>query len=424
MRAHFTDSWVARLRYKADGAAQQLYWDDQTEGLGLRVSPAGSIAWVLQHKGARKTIGRYPGVTLDAARKAADDLVTGGSAIKRFMADPPLQHALAYYIIGRKKGGRLRDSTAADYVKTVKRYLAPYLDRKIGGIKPQEVRAWYSEICEKSVAKANYTFRVLRAVYAFYDALHPELGLGNPVSVLSTLGLWRTLEPKRRVVPRDKLHGWFAALDQAPPRLRTVCLLAMLLGLRIENASGLRIEWYDSGARVLRIPRENMKGDAFFDLPVGPALAALLDAAKPAAAAGWFFPALAPDDDGHYREFYGAVGTVAKRAGVKFSPHDLRRTFATVAHSLGYTDITIGRLLSHSLTAAPRDLRVTGGYIIDSCETLRIPVEAVEREVMRLAGRADLLACPVECSAVAMPQVAAPAAPVAPDYADGDVFIV
>ncbi len=57
----------------------------------------------------------------------------------------------------------------------------------------------------------------------------------------------------------------------------------------------------------------------------------------------------------------------------KLLPHDLRRTFATVAESLDISPYTIKALVNHSL---PSD-DVTGGYIQIDVERLRCPMQQI-----------------------------------------------
>ena len=57
------------------GPSIQRVWDLDTRGLGLQVTPAGVYSWVLSYRiHGRKdmaTLGRWPAMTVDQARKAA-----------------------------------------------------------------------------------------------------------------------------------------------------------------------------------------------------------------------------------------------------------------------------------------------------------------------------------------------------------------
>src|SRR2546423_1537908 len=76
-----------------------------------------------------------------------------------------------------------------------------------------------------------------------------------------------------------------------------------------------------------------------------------------------------------------ALNDVAK-SGVPFSPHDLRRTFASIVSRLGdhLSYYTTKRLLNH------RTSDVTQGYIQFDLEQLRGAMQAVEDFVLKNVG--------------------------------------
>ena len=66
-----------------------------------------------------------------------------------------------------------------------------------------------------------------------------------------------------------------------------------------------------------------------------------------------------------------AIDRVINESGVHFTPHDLRRTFITVAESLDIPAYALKRLLN--LTKTRMD--ITASYIISSTERLRQPMQ-------------------------------------------------
>ena len=63
---------------------------------------------------------------------------------------------------------------------------------------------------------------------------------------------------------------------------------------------------------------------------------------------------------------------VIDQSGVKFSVHDLRRTFITIAESLDISAYTLKRLINHKVSSD-----VTDGYIISDAERLRVPAQQI-----------------------------------------------
>ena len=85
-----------------------------------------------------------------------------------------------------------------------------------------------------------------------------------------------------------------------------------------------------------------------------------------------------------------ALEEVARRSGVPFCIHDLRRTFATVADSLDIPGYAVKALLNHKGGSD-----VTAGYVVASVERLREPMQKITDYVLRCAG--------VEVSAEVLP---------------------
>src|SRR5947209_6721888 len=69
--AHLTDITIRNLPPSAAG--QITYTDDSLPGFGIRVSPGGTRTFVLVHgaRRERRTIGRYPIISLSQARTEA-----------------------------------------------------------------------------------------------------------------------------------------------------------------------------------------------------------------------------------------------------------------------------------------------------------------------------------------------------------------
>ncbi|CAK0760428.1 hypothetical protein CCP4SC76_3290007 [Gammaproteobacteria bacterium] len=75
------------------------------------------------------------------------------------------------------------------------------------------------------------------------------------------------------------------------------------------------------------------------------------------------------------------IKRVIVATGIDFSPHDLRRTFATIAEATGSPTTMVKRLLNHTTNSD-----VTGGYIKTEMETLR---QAVARIAAYIEAKAQ-----------------------------------
>jgi integrase len=92
----------------------------------------------------------------------------------------------------------------------------------------------------------------------------------------------------------------------------------------------------------------------------------------------YVFPAASGDS--HMRTSHTAISKVIAASGVSFTPHDLRRTFATVADSLDIPGYAVKALLNHKTSD------VTAGYIVTDVERLRSPMQRIEDYMLTTAG--------------------------------------
>lgn len=70
---------------------------------------------------------------------------------------------------------------------------------------------------------------------------------------------------------------------------------------------------------------------------------------------------------------------VIEKTGIKFTVHDLRRTFITIAESLDIPAYALKRLLNHKTSGD-----VTAGYIIIDVERLRRPMQMITDYILKV----------------------------------------
>ena len=75
---------------------------------------------------------------------------------------------------------------------------------------------------------------------------------------------------------------------------------------------------------------------------------------------------------GHSESFTFALSVIGHSTGIKVSPHDLRRTYASVAATCSIPPIALKLLIAHSVGSD-----VTSGYQVFSTEQLRESAQAV-----------------------------------------------
>ena len=88
----------------------------------------------------------------------------------------------------------------------------------------------------------------------------------------------------------------------------------------------------------------------------------------------------APTVKGYMDDPNKQMKLVVQESGVTFTPHDLRRTFITVAESLDISAFALKRLANHKMAND-----VTAGYIIGDAERLRAPMQRITDYLLNMA---------------------------------------
>ena len=98
----------------------------------------------------------------------------------------------------------------------------------------------------------------------------------------------------------------------------------------------------------------------------------------------WVFPSDLQASDDHIKDLSGSYKTIGNQANLYITPHDLRRTFGTVANSLNISYPVLKRLLNHREAKSSDD--VTLQYVQVSQRQLRDALNSIEAFYCKRAG--------------------------------------
>ncbi len=278
----------------------------------------------------------------------------------------------------------LKLETYHDYLSKFKN-VDDWFDLDMNRITKDMVEQRHREISRRAPTQANYTFRVIRTLFNFaiskYEKDGESLIRHNPVSRLSQIKAWNRERARTRHVPLHRLKDWFGAvllLDTVT--MRDYLLLLLFTGMRHTEAASLKWEFIDWEGGFINIP-ETKNGEPH-TLPMTVYLRELLQERYQHRTNPYVFPGGRPlKPKGRMRSPYKVIDKVIASTGIKFSPHDLRRTFNIVAEDAGIDEFTRKRLLNHSLQD------VTGRhYSVKNPERLREPMERISNHILTLAG--------------------------------------
>ncbi len=348
----FTQNRVAAL---APPEAGRVYWyDAKTPGLACCLTAAGARTFYLVKKiGGRKgrpvrvLLGKFPTMTVDAARKAAMEAAQAFASGK----DPQAEKLAKRHeqTLGGLWGWWLewakahkRSWQGDEWIYDAR--LKPWAGRKLSTIRQADVAALHAKIGrEHGKYSAN---RALSLLGAMFNAAHNIGWKGdNP-----TKHVQRFKEEQRdRFLTADELPAFFDALNAEPNALlRDFFIVALLTGARRANVQGMRWDDLDLDAGFWRIPGSEAKAGIPLIVPlVEPAVKLLRERRTLTNGSPYVFPS--HGKTGHIVEPKGAWKRILTRAGLEdVRIHDLRRTLGSWQALGGASLPIIGRSLGHT----------------------------------------------------------------------------
>jgi integrase len=368
-------------------SGQVLYRDTLLSGFGLRVGAKSKVFYVegqVNRRTRRVTIGRADVLAPEIARKKAlgilSEMVDGRDPNeekrKALSVSITLEQGFEKLFEARPQ---LSPVTVHGYRRSVTFYLKTWAKKPMREITRQMVLKKHQDMTKlHGAVTANNVMRHLRSAHNFIAATQDDFP-PNPVLILGQARAWNRERRRQTLIAAHDLPAWWRAVLAEPAHARDFLLTALFTGMRRGELQKLRWENVDLAGKALHIPTTK-NGDPL-DLPLSDFLARLLTERKARAChSPYVFPG--PGAHGHLTEPNNFLQRVSEASGVKFTLHDLRRTFITIAESLDVPYYALKRLLNHRASGD-----VTGGYIVVNAERLRGPVELVAAKILELAGQ-------------------------------------
>jgi integrase len=278
-----------------------IYWDTTLPGFGIRIGKR-TKNFVIMYGQSRnlKTIGNWPSVSLKDARTEAKRLQGQGKLDNRSMS---LSDARRAYL------DDIALSVAPKTRSEYHRHLVSGPDKAIGDITRNDLKL--------------DTPHAIKAWKVFFNwCIRQEIIDKNPVQFIPV----KHGKRDRVLTPEEINTLWH--YEHTP--YTNILKLLLLTGQRRSQIWKLQPGWIESG--VIKFPAEIMKQGDAHTIPYGPLTASLLPKA-PFSFNGWSKAKVRCD----------------KHIGItSWTPHDLRRTFATIHAQLGTPIHVVEAYLNHT----------------------------------------------------------------------------
>jgi integrase len=381
-RIKFTESEVANAKAPTSGRLE--LWDEALPGFGLRVSGTGRKTWQLMYRAAgrkrRMTLGRYPALSLEIARDAAEDAlreVAGGrdpAAERASMTGGALTfEAFAKAYVERY--AKANKHSWAEDARMIERDLLPAWRRR-----PAETitRRDVIELLERKLQRghpyaANRRLALIRKMFAW--GLEVDLVPATPVVAVKA----PAREARReRVLSAAELAALWRAWDQIGWPFGPLGKLMLLTAQRRGAVAGLRLVDIALAGQIWSLPDGAIRGGRAHEVPLSSFAVEILTS-LPRRDSRYVFPAR-----GHPEHpvsgFSVAARRMAELSGVTgWRLDDLRRTAAVGMARLGTPPQVLEQILGRAPALAPG-----GGPVADpsaELEARRRALEAWARQV-------------------------------------------
>ncbi len=348
-----TKETVAKLKLE-DGKSDQIWFDDDLPGFGVRLRAGGKAVWVMQYRVGvqqrRETLGDIRKVDLDDARKAAR---------KRFAAvtlgsDPAADKAQAKIKAKRTLGAivdeylafkadKFRPKTMHETMRYLRKSWKPLHGVPIHKVERGDVAVHLRRIASESGGvSANRAQTALSGMYTW--AMREGLCEANPTIATNQQA---DEEPRERALTDSELATVWNALPDSD--YGHIVKLLILTGQRREEIGGLRRSEVDLDKRLISLPKERTKNKRPHDIPLSDSAIDVLSECGHRDSDFMFGRRIGRKNGfGGFAAAKQALDQAIVPALAPWRLHDIRRTVATaMADKLGVQPHIVEAVLNH-----------------------------------------------------------------------------
>lgn len=352
--ARFSDVFLRKLRPPASGRIE--FYDGRTPGFGVRVTATGTKTFFVlgRYRGGfrRISLGRYPTVSLEKARRRANDALNAFAdgidpqqekRAARIKADDQFKSVVTEYIETYCKRHN-RQSTASETERLIKAVFIPkWSTRRISELCKGDVLAVIDGIMkEGKPSAARHAFSAIRKFFNWCVEQgrlehSPCLALKPPAKARN----------RDRVLADPEIVAVFKAADALGWPFGPIVKLLIFTAQRRGEVVGMRWEEIDLKAGIWTIPGDRTKNHRAHVVPLTSSAVTILKSLPHIDDCEFVFPARGYTDRAYsgYSKGKRELDAIAGQHG--WTLHDLRRTAATGMARAGVPPHVVERILNH-----------------------------------------------------------------------------
>lgn len=329
---------------------KRLYvYDTKVRGLELMVTDQGTKSFKVyrkfNNKPIRVTLGKYPEMTIENARREAQRIINElnegknpNNEKKKLRAETSFGELFALYM---ERHSKQEKKTWKYDERDVPRFLGHWFQRKLSAITKQEIQALHEKIrSENGLYQAN---RLLARIHIIYNKAIEWGWEGiNPAT-----GIKKFKEKSRdRFLHPDELPRFFESLNmEKNDTIRDYIYVSLFTGVRKTNVLEMRWEDIYLERKEWLVP-DTKNGDPLRVHLVDSVIELLKKRLETYGNGEWVFPGTGVT--GHLMEPKAGWKRILDRADLKnLRIHDLRRTLGSWQAATGANSFMIGRSLGH-----------------------------------------------------------------------------
>jgi integrase len=297
---NFTKSDLNKIVPPTTGRIE--YRDTKVAGLQLRVSSTGVKTFSVYRWGKatgkpeRVTIGRFPDVSVEAARAKATEIVASfamgespNEAKRKARAELTFANLFDLYI---ERHSKVHKRTWREDQSKYEQYLCSEKDgvnlaaKKLSAIERTDIARLHAKIGKDHPITANRVIALVSSIFGraitwdIYDKINPATKIKKFKE-----------NSRERFLQRDELPRFFAALNTEPNDvIRRFFLISLLTGARRGNVLTMRWDCLDSKNLTWKIPGLQSKNGAPLTVMLSPEVYELLIECKIGNDTEWVFP--------------------------------------------------------------------------------------------------------------------------------------